>query len=355
MTSESKQLVYLDWETHSECDIKLRGSWLYAWHPSTDIMCGTFGAPGDLELIRYPHLALCEKLRRFALNPSVTFVAHNAGFEQAIWAAIMVARLGYPPLPSERWKCTMAKAHCLGLPGSLKDLAPALGAKCRKDDEGHKLMLKLSKPRHGGRKNTPKWWTEEDAPEAFARLYIYNEQDVNTMIECDNLMRDLTEREQRAWIMDQRINQTGIRIDRKCVEAAIRLKDEYEIEVKRRFQETTELDSPTQAVALLAWLRKYIEIPNLQAATVVKILSRGGLPRNVRTALVCRQEMSKSSLAKLQAFLNRIDAKDIMRDNYIYHSAHTGRWTSVGAQIANLPRPGEISVNTICEAILQCG
>ncbi len=74
------------------------------------------------------------------------FEAHNAGFEQAIWHYIMVPRYGMPPVPIERWDCTMARCLYNGLPAKLETAAQVLGLSEQKDMEGSALTISLSKP-----------------------------------------------------------------------------------------------------------------------------------------------------------------------------------------------------------------
>jgi DNA polymerase len=63
------------------------------------------------------------------------------------------------------------------------------------------------------------------------------------------------------------------------------------------------------------------------------------LPDDVRRALALRQEAGKASVSKLKAFLARASADGRIRGAFLYHAAGTGRWSSVGAQVHNLPRP----------------
>ena len=83
--------VTLDFETASLCDLKLCGAWRYAEDITTEILCLCWevdNARGgwcpdsgerDYALLR----ALCK-------DPDILFIAHNAGFEKAIWRRIMV-------------------------------------------------------------------------------------------------------------------------------------------------------------------------------------------------------------------------------------------------------------------------
>ncbi len=137
----------LDFETASACDLKSAGAWRYAEDPTTEILCAAWvrdqhpwvWIPGinDERLIF---------LRGNAERDDTIFEAHNAGFEQAIWHYIMVPRYGMPPIPIERWDCTMARCLYNGLPAKLETAAQVLGLSEQKDMEGSALTISLSKP-----------------------------------------------------------------------------------------------------------------------------------------------------------------------------------------------------------------
>lgn len=137
----------IDFETASACDLGEAGAWAYAEHPTTEILCcaWVFGewswvwSPGQND-------AVLGVLRTRADDPHVVFEAHNAAFEQAIWHYIMVGQLGMPPIPPERWDCTMARCLAHGLPAKLETAAKVLGLSEQKDMAGSKLTRSLSKP-----------------------------------------------------------------------------------------------------------------------------------------------------------------------------------------------------------------
>src|ERR1700722_8396193 len=144
------QKVYLDFETRSCADLKLVGAALYSEHESTDVLCIGFNDT----IIKFNGGYKNGKevddgidLFHAAEDPNIIFVAHNAIFEQHIWHNIMHKRYGYPDIPVERWRCTMAKSYASGLPGSLKEVAKVLGLSKQKDMEGRDNMLSLSKPK----------------------------------------------------------------------------------------------------------------------------------------------------------------------------------------------------------------
>lgn len=141
--------ITIDFETASAADLKKVGAWAYAEHPTTEILCCAFIADFGYGWVWIPgqddHEEVLEGLRVLARNPDVIFEAHNAVFEQAIWHCIMVP-LGMPPLPPERWDCTMARCLYRGVPAGLEDAAKELRLLEQKDMEGSRLTISLSKP-----------------------------------------------------------------------------------------------------------------------------------------------------------------------------------------------------------------
>lgn len=346
--------VYCDVETRSLLDLRDVGAINYCSHESTEPLCFSYSIDGrDVVLLTPIELVTSEELRDLAADPDTVFVAHNAAFEQAFWQHVMVERYGFPPIPIARWRCTMAKTKLHGLPGGLGAAAKLLKLAVQKDEEGKSKMLKLSRPR---RKAGSPWWTPDEAPNDFLALYAYNKQDVETTILLDQALRDLPPREQIIWGIDQRINQTGLLVDVECINKAMALQDEHEQRLLRAFVEITGLESPTQTTKLLVWLNEQLdeEIPNLQAPTLVKLRAQLAPtnPRNIRvlTVIQARQELSKASLAKMPAMLRYADNAGILRENWVYHGAHTGRWTGKNVQVTNIARAKD-DVYRICDTI----
>lgn len=152
----------IDFESRSAVDLPSCGMYVYAEHPSTDIMMLSVKVDDEPSRIWYPghwlnKVAMCadfEKLPLIEDDEALDLVeqadvieAHNAGFEKAMWHHIMHKRWGYPDLPFEKIRCSAATAARLGLPRALGQLARAIGVKVQKDDEGYAIMMKLCKPR----------------------------------------------------------------------------------------------------------------------------------------------------------------------------------------------------------------
>ena len=209
--------AHIDFEVASALDIKKCGGALFVEHPSAIPLCAAM-AFDDSEIIVLDQYELEDNanLRQVASDPAVIFVAHNAIFEQFCWTTFMVERFGYPEIPISRWRCTMSKGYTHSLPGSLDGLGKALGLEILKDNDGRKIMLRLTKPKKDGT-----FWTPSEDPEGFRKLYDYCATDVEVERLVDKKLRDLPAKEQAIWEIDQRINKKGLRFDIPLIEKAI--------------------------------------------------------------------------------------------------------------------------------------
>ena len=92
--------IVLDGETHSPLDLRKTGAWRYAAHPSTDVWCLGYAIDDQPAQIWLPGESVPPAIVEAAADPSVVFVAHNAGFERAIWEHILAPRYGWPEMVS---------------------------------------------------------------------------------------------------------------------------------------------------------------------------------------------------------------------------------------------------------------
>ncbi|HEY5259611.1 MAG TPA: DNA polymerase, partial [Rhabdochlamydiaceae bacterium] len=232
----------------------------------------------------------------------------------------------------ERWMCTASMAAALALPRSLDGACQALGLKHQKDKDGHRLMLKMSKP---GKKG----W--HNSLSDLKRLVQYCEQDIRAEIDLFLAIPPLSKDERKIWVLDQKINQRGFRIDRPLVDSALKLIAE---EVENLRQETNDLsngafESTNRRAQVLQWLEaRGTYLPDLTAKTVRDAISTGAVEGKSKRMLEIRQSVSKTSTAKFEAFRARADEHGYVRDNLLYHGASTGRWSGSGVQVQNFPK-----------------
>lgn len=356
--------VHLDFESRSKADIWSCGAYKYSQDPSTEVLCLAYTInDGPVKLLNRSYFnwgvgpfsfdAGTRELIDLAKNTEAIFVAHNAFFEQCIWKNILVPKFGFPEIPISRWRCTAAKALSHGLPKALSEVAKALGVEHLKDEDGKRIMLKMSKPRKPT-KNDPSEWHE--APEDFEILYSYCADDVRCERDIDNALPELSEMEQRVWELDQKMNLNGIRVDLDLVEKALEFASIYSEKLNKRLHDITEgyVDKHTKRAAFLRWLSMNdVELPNFQAPTVRYALANMELPDIVREALEIKISLAKSSVSKYEAFKNSTCDDGRLRDILVYHSASTGRWGGKIVQLQNLPRGNEKYTDAAAACIKQ--
>jgi DNA polymerase len=342
--------VTLDFETASAADLLKMGAWRYAADFSTYIMCVQIKVrldkrPMPTRVLTDREIAARDpELMALASDPAVIFKAHNAGFEQAMWHFHMVP-LGYPKLPPERWHDTMAVAAMKALPMGLDALTSALELPIRKDMEGHRHMLMMCKPdRQGG-------WSHH-TPENKQRLYQYGATDADAQDAVYEATLGLGRDERETWIIDQKINQRGIKIDVPFVDACIDILDQVRIPMTARFQELTGGLKPTQREKVLNWVNDQgVALGDMKKATLDAILDPDDefgiedfsepLPYHVHEVLTLRRSLASSSVAKLERMKKCATDDGRVRYTMQYHGARTGRWAGRLIQIQNYPR-GEL-------------
>ncbi|MBI2240277.1 MAG: hypothetical protein HYU59_05675 [Magnetospirillum gryphiswaldense] len=367
------KLVELDFETRSPVDLKTAGAYLYAAHPDTEVLMAAYkldGGPTKRWLRGEP----CPDDLRAAIEGGALVEAHNNAFERLMVNLILAPRHGWPRLPLEQCRCTAATAAALSLPRKLDDLGVALGLKVQKDKRGSALIRKFSIPRKptaaeqraydeaaaraandGGRledyldtwgvKHGLLWNEPEDHPEDFQDFRGYNATDVDTEAEAAGRMVPLSDDEVDMWRTSERINDRGLRIDVKSCRAALRLADKAKVLLDRDMKLATGgyVTACTQVGRLTEWVTMQgVDLPSAAKADIEDLLERDDIPDKVRRAVEIRQEAAKTSVSKLKAFLNRAGHDGRIRGAFLYHAAGTGRWSSTGAQVHNLPRPRKV-------------
>lgn len=332
--------LHIDFETRSAVDLRKAGAHVYAEHKDTNVWCMgwclddnevSIWVPGD----RFPFMDQGFK----PWLPPIAVVAHNASFELAIWNRLMVPRYGWPPLDPRQVRCTMAAAYAMALPGGLDDAAAAVGLDVRKDAEGSRLMMQMARPRALKEDGTIVWWDDEARRQ---RLYEYCRQDVRVERELEKRLLQLTPAEQELWVLDQKINDRGVRVDLKTVNKLIAAVEKEQARLTHKMVRVTggRVDGYSKVQQLEAWVAERIgEIDGLAKADVTALLDRDDLPADVREALEIRREAAKSSVAKLKAMRAAACADGRVRGTMQYHGASTGRWAGRRIQPQNFPRP----------------
>jgi DNA polymerase len=156
--------------------------------------------------------------------------------------------------------------------------------------------------------------------------------------------------EQEFWVLDQEINNRGIRVDLPAIRNALAI---VELEKKRMdaaMQEATgfQVRACSQAAALLEWAKgQGVDLSAVAKNDINEALSRADLPGNVRKALLLRQEAARSSTAKLKAMAAGASAEGRVKGTAQYHGATTGRQAGRRLQPQNFVRPTLLNTDEI--------
>lgn len=382
----------IDFETRSAVDLKAAGLGVYANDPTSEILClatkidddetmiwvnPLLGYRGDLPLITMDEIY-------YYLDKVDIIEAHNAAFEEAMWAGVGVKKYGWKPLPKEKVRCSMAKASYHALPRALGDLALCLGLQNQKDKEGIQVMLKMCKPRKllkaelvkleavmgqpwpklkalqidyllamskGYQPQFPKHYhdkflTWHQSFEDVQRLLHYCIQDVETEHDISSHLPELPSSEQTVWELDREINTRGIAVDLEAASVMLNTINRYTTDLLEECASMTggKVKSPKQVAALKEYINERIPDPDkhltdVSAATVLAALKDPEIndPEAVRI-LTLRKELGMSSVAKYQSLIDKTEKDGRLRYTLQYHGAGTGRWSGKGVQLQNLPR-----------------
>lgn len=330
--------VSIDLETFSTIDLAKSGVYRYAESPDFEILL--FGYSVDGGCVQVIDLASGEPLPdgiySALLDESVVKWAHNAQFERVC----LSHHLGQWLKP-DSWRCTMVWPAYLGLPLSLEGSALATGAEKRKLKEGKELIRYFSMPCkptkiNGQRtRNLP-----GHDPEKWERFKAYNVRDVETemAIQAKLASFPVPEDEWQNYILDQEINDRGIKLDMTLVRQAICCDEQSRAELMRVMQELTALENPNSVAQMKSWLAEHgLETDTLDKAAVKELLKTA--PGNLGRVLELRQKLAKSSIKKYTAMENAVCSDGRARGLLQFYGANrTGRFAGRLIQVQNLPQ-----------------
>jgi DNA polymerase len=337
--------IVLDFETRSELMLTKPndvGTWRYSEHSSTEILCAGYLVRNEGEFIEKGVWIRGDKsppgFLRY-MKGQYRIKAFNAPFEIAIWNNVAVKKLGWPVVPLEKWECLMSRALVQALPGNLDMLSHALDLPIKKDMEGHKLMLKMCKPLpQRGKTKGMKWLEDEESMQKNADYCL---TDVEAEDLTDQRLRPLLLKERKLWLLDQRINQRGFKIDVESVYAASELINEEEKRFESAITKLTDevITKPTQVQRIKKWVDDNgYPLPDVQEKTLKKAIQDIDIPDPVKGIFNIRLQANSISVKKIKAMLRYKTKDDTIKYNTIHHKAKTGRWAGTGVQPHNFPR-----------------
>ena len=340
----------LDLETYSSVDLGKSSVYRYAESPDFDILLlGYCADGGEVQVV---DLAQGEQVPPEVIDAltdaRVCKWAFNAQFER-VCLSQWLRRNGYP-LRNERyaapddpcmayltpagWRCTMVWSAYLGLPLSLKDVGAVLGLDKQKLTAGKELIRYFCVPGKDGTRRMP-----ASAPEKWATFRAYNLRDVETEMSIQDRLRKYPVPDE-VWAqyhLDQQINDRGIGVDRTLVRGAIAIDERSREELTARLRELTMLDNPNSVQQMKDWLAANgLQTDTLGKKQVAELLKTA--PEPLKSVLVLRQQLAKSSVKKYQAMENAVCADGRVRGCFQFYGARTGRWAGRNIQLQNLPQ-----------------
>lgn len=327
--------IYIDFETYSDAKIQDYGAWAYAEDPTTEVLFMSYAfddAPVD---IWFPSESFPGHILD-ALDAGSTLVAHNIGFEDAIWQRT----LKLPPIPAAQMLDTMTKALSLAYPASLEKLGAFLGLENdqQKLKAGAALIKLFCMPQRGGKRVSP-----DDAPAEWERFLEYGRQDIVTTRHILHKMPDInnTEDYRIETAFDVNMNRRGVTVDLGLANTLLHAVEARSQAVNKDLAGLTDnrVTTVNQRDRLLKELSR-LELPDLTKRTVSQALERRDLTDTERALLELRQEAGLAATKKFKAFLTRTSKDGRLRGFLrLYGAKRTGRYNSQGVQLQNLVRP----------------
>jgi hypothetical protein len=166
-------------------------------------------------------------------------------------------------------------------------------------------------------------------------------QDVETMREFRHVVRGWPADgfERRLWYVDQRVNDRGMRVDVDLALGAVEVAKANTARAEAEVQALTGVANPGSTKQLGDWCEgRGFVMENWQRETVADALGRADTPDEVAEVLRLRQELALVAHRKFEAVARGVSSDGRLRGQFRYHAAHTGRWSSQGVQLHNLPR-----------------
>jgi len=341
--------LWLDFETRSRCDLKNKGVYNYAQDMSTEVLCMSYAFDDDEVVTWVPGASGGMTAQPFpdaVRNHKGLIYAHNAAFERLIfWYVLQIN------FELSQFYCTAAQARSNCGPGSLEDVGRFAGASMKKDHRGSQLIRLLSLPQADGK-------FREDVA-LMAEMVKYCEQDVRAMRAVSQAMRPMSDDELADYHVNERINDRGLLIDVPLCDAAIKYASDELGEIEQIVREVTEgaitsVRSPKmrqwvldrvgpEAKKLMLTIKNDVEkysIDKTVRANLLAMENPDEVPSDVAEVIQCADDLWASSVAKFSRLSSLADEEDQrVRGAFVFAGGSaTGRASSYGAQVHNLPR-----------------
>lgn len=351
--------LHADFESRSPFGPSDRGLRNYIFHPETEVLFLWYRlGVGPYKCVKFylgEKISDYPDLEEALANPEVMIVAFNSAFER-----YMLEELGWI-IPASRFIDPQVGGRYLSLPASLEVQGDVLGLppSLAKDARGkvliklfsEQVVVKAKKPTKKNPAGVPeqRYYNDWNShPKEWAEFLEYGRKDVVAEGELLRRMRmlgalPLPPLEQQLWLLDQKVNDRGMPVDRLFVEKMYRLAIRAKEEAKLNFEAMTGVlnaNSPAQIKAW-AWTQGY-PYPSLNKDTVASALKDPNLKLTdtCRTALKMRKEAASTSYQKLGKILESVSEDNRLCGQFVFMgSSRCGRWSGNAVQLHNMARP----------------
>ena len=327
----------IDLETRSSVDIGKSG--VYRYTEAEDVAILLFGYSVDGGAAQVIDLASGEQIPQEILDAltddNIIKWAFNANFERVCLSRYLsdfgMLRTAEDArfLSPRSWRCTMIWSAYMGLPLSLAAVGRVLGLEEQKLTEGKALIRYFSVPPF-----------HEPTGEKWELFKSYNRRDVEVEMAIQKRLSKypvpLSVWEE--YVLDQEINDRGIRLDMPLVENAVQIDEITKNQLLDRMKSLTGLENPNSVMQMKEWLKmRGVETESLDKKSVTALLTTVQSP--ISDVLMLRQQLAKSSVKKYQAMQNTVCSDGRARGMFQFYGANrTGRFSGRHIQLQNLPQ-----------------
>ncbi len=346
--------ISIDLETYSDVDLQKCGVYKYAQSENFEILLFGYSVDGgEVSVVDIAQGEIIpDEIIKALADERVIKWAFNASFERVCLSEYLIKYyekdfISYSIdedtvgeyLDPSSWRCSMIWSAYMGLPLSLA--GAVLGLEEQKLTEGKDLIryfcvpCKPTKVNGGRTRNLPqhdmtKW-------ELFKK---YNKRDVEVEMSIQEKLHKFPVPDfvWKEYHLDQEINDRGIALDMAVVENAIAFDVKSKALLSDKMQEMTGLDNHNSVQQMKQWLSDNgLEMESLGKKEVAEVLNTA--PEPLKTVLILRQQLAKSSVKKYQAMENAVCRDGRARGMFQFYGANrSGRWAGRLIQLQNLPQ-----------------
>lgn len=329
--------LFIDIETTSGANLASVGAYRYAEDAQFRVLL--FGYAMDDAPIRIVNLEQGERIPGEVIealaDPDVTKLAYDAQFERVCLSRHLELP-GNVYLCPEQWRCIKVWASYRGLPSSMKKIVSALGVSIAADPEVQRVLREkyVHDLRKGGDRS-PECW--EEMPVALQTLGQCVRQNLTAERALYEYLRKypMPDTEWAHYCMDQRINDRGVKLDRKLVNNAVNCDAFFRGGMERRFKEITGV-SPDSPARFRQWLAANgIRVDSVSKEAVTRL--RKITPVELDEALSLWELLSRTETRKYATLNDAVCGDGRLRGLYRFCGHPQGRFSYPLIQLDNLP------------------